>query len=292
MNGKNLKKLSDVSETLLMPLYCRALETKSNDPVIVDHKSVEITEKLNRELVGTDKKLYRRLIKGDLPKKLAVTLSLRTRQFDRYISDFLRREPDGIIVNMGCGLDTRFFRIDTKQAQWFDLDFTEVIELKKEYLQENERYHFIRSSVLDFAWMDILSGMKGRKFFFMAEGVFMYLHEDEVKSLLLKLQALFPGSELACEVVNQKVVRKMQRGWYRWKFKKQLSLSEKAIFSFGIPDGKYFENWHAGLEFLDEWTYFDKYERKLGWFNLFRHIEYFRKVQWVVHYRLNRAQIR
>jgi hypothetical protein len=79
----------------------------------------------------------------------------------------------------------------------------------------------------------------------------------------------------------------MQRGYYKWKFKKQLSLSENAVFTFGVSGGKHFENWNSGIEFLDECTYFDEYEKKLGWFNLFGNMEYFRKIQWVVHYKLN-----
>jgi O-methyltransferase involved in polyketide biosynthesis len=42
--------LSDISETLLITLYCRALETKTKDPVLLDPKAVEIAEKLNPEL--------------------------------------------------------------------------------------------------------------------------------------------------------------------------------------------------------------------------------------------------
>ena len=287
MNDKNLNKISDVSETLLIPLYSRAIETQSYGPIITDDKAVEITKKLNQELVGCDKTLYKKLIKGDLPQKLSVTLALRTRQFDRYILDFLKREPNGIVVNMGCGLDTRFFRIDNEKVEWYDLDFPEVIELKKRYMNENERYHFIQSSVLDFDWIEELLKDKNRKYFFMAEGVFMYLHEEDVKSLVLKLQDTFPGAELACEVAHQNVVKKMQKSYYKWKFKKQLNLSENAIFTFGVPDGNYIENWNSGIKLLDEWTYFDEYERKLGWFNLFRKIEYFKKIQWIVHYKLN-----
>lgn len=287
MNVKNLNEISDISETLLIPLYSRAIESQSCDPIIVDDKAVEITRMLNQELVESDKKLYKKLIKGELPKKLVVTLALRTRQFDRYILDFFEREPNGIVVNMGCGLDTRFFRIDNEKAEWHDLDFPEVIELKKQYMNENDRYHFIESSVLDFNWMEELSKVKDRKFFFIAEGVFMYLHEEDVKSLVLKLQATFPGAELACEVAHQNLVKKMQKGYYKWKFKKRLSLSENAAFTFGVPDEKYMESWNSGIKFLDEWTYFDEYERKLGWFNLFRKIEYFKKIQWVVHYKLS-----
>ena len=55
----------------------------------------------------------------------------------------------------------------------------------------------------------------------------------------------------------------------------------------GVTDSRYFEKWNENFKFLDEWTYFDDHEKKLGWFNLFSSIEILRKVQWVLYYRIN-----
>jgi hypothetical protein len=59
------------------------------------------------------------------------------------------------------------------------------------------------------------------------------------------------------------------------------------MFRSGIHDGHEMEHWHSGIQFLDEWSYFDSEEKKLGWLRLFRHIALIRKTQWTVHYRLN-----
>ena len=112
MNGTTFDVLSDISETLLLPLYSRAIESKSKDPIIVDEKAIEITEELNKIFKNSDKQIHQKLVKGKIPKKLPITLSLRTRRFDRYVLDTLNNAPDAIIVNMGCGLDTRFTRVD------------------------------------------------------------------------------------------------------------------------------------------------------------------------------------
>jgi len=37
---------------------------------------------------------------------------LKGREFDRFAQDFLSRHPDGVVVHIGCGLDTRFERVD------------------------------------------------------------------------------------------------------------------------------------------------------------------------------------
>jgi O-methyltransferase involved in polyketide biosynthesis len=188
---------------------------------------------------------------------------------------------------MGCGFDTRFERVDDGKLLWYDLDFPEVIGAKEMFIQESERYHFIRSSVLDLVWMDNLPDNKGHSFIFLAEGLFMYLRPEEVKSLVLELQKRFPGTELVCEVSNKYWVAKMQKGYYKRKFQRQLHLSGDAVFKFGISKSTDLEDWGEGIEFLDDWTYFEEDEPKLGWFRLFKNIEFLRKVQWTVHYKLD-----
>ncbi|NYT05717.1 MAG: hypothetical protein GKC04_05005, partial [Methanomicrobiales archaeon] len=46
------------------------------------------------------------------------------------------------------------------------------------------------------------------------------------------------------------------------------------------------ETWSEKIRFLDEWSYFDADEPKLGWLRIFRHCEFMKKVQWTLHYRL------
>ena len=74
----------------------------------------------------------------------------------------------------------------------------------------------------------------------------------------------------------------------KWKFKRQLGMTGGALFTFGVPDSHYFERWSQNFKFLDEWTYFDDHEKKLGWFNLFSSVSILRKAQWTVHYRIGK----
>jgi O-methyltransferase involved in polyketide biosynthesis len=130
-------KINDVSTTLLITLYCRALESQSRDPILNDPKAVEITRQLNPELAKSDNKFYQNLAKGKLDQRLVVHIALRAKRYDRYVKDFLNKSPDGIVVNIGSGLDTRFHRIGNGQVTVYDLDFPEVIEIKKNFLVEN-----------------------------------------------------------------------------------------------------------------------------------------------------------
>jgi O-methyltransferase involved in polyketide biosynthesis len=283
------KTISGISETLLIPLYARARETQSKNPLFNDRKAVEIAEQLNTMFATSDSPLHRQLAKGKLGgianKKLITFLAIRSRRFDRYCYDFLSRNPFGIIVELGCGLSSRFSRIDNGTVEWYDLDLPEVIAIRKQFFRQTERNRMIGSSVLDYRWMEQVASTK-KKILFIAEGLLMYLHEAEVRSLVLKLQQQFPGCELVCEVENMFVINLLKKERWRRKFQRDHHLGPDVTMHFGMEDGKDLESWAQGIRFLEEWTIFDDHEKKLGWMNLFSFSKRLRKAQWIVHYQL------
>jgi O-methyltransferase involved in polyketide biosynthesis len=279
--------ISDVSSTMLITLYARARESLSKDPVITDPKAVEMIEIIKKEIAGSDDPIHRKILKNKYNPKLAVTMALRCRRYDRYVLDFLSENPGGTIINLGCGLDTRFYRVDNGRVLWFDIDFPEVINLRKRFLEENTRHKFIGNSILNPGL--ITQVKKGGPYLILAEGLFMYLQEADVKELLKRIQKELGTSEIVCEVTNRFWVKKMKSPWMIWKFRKQLGMTGGALFSFGIPDSRYFEKWSEKYQFLDEWTYFDEREKKLGWFKLFSSLDVLHKAQWTVHYRIRKT---
>lgn len=90
--NQNLK-ISDVAQTLLITLYCHALESQSRDPILDDPKAVEITHELDRILSDSKNKLDQDLANGKLKKELVTHIAIRARQYDRYVSDFLIDPP-------------------------------------------------------------------------------------------------------------------------------------------------------------------------------------------------------
>lgn len=278
--------LSDVSETMLLTLYARVMESKSANAMLVDEKAVELFERLKPLVAETKGELYRKVIEGDLPDTLQYTMALRARHFDRQTRDFLQRHPDGVIVNLGCGLDTRFFRLDDGRLHLFDLDLPDVIALKRQLLPETDRYQMIASSVLDFGWMDELAGE--RPYLFLAEGLFMYLPLNDVKGLVLALQDRFPGCELVCEVFNSSWLHGWRGSIMKRKLQNNMSMGSNAMFQSGIADSDSMEQWRSGIELLDDWSFADADEPKLGVLRLMRHWAMFRKLQWAVHYRLDK----
>ena len=132
-------QLSDVSETGLLTLYCRARESLSPDPILTDEKAVEITRALNPLLEQSGSKTLRNLATGKISGPLIVHISLRARQYDQYARDFLARHPDGAVVNLGCGLDSRCLRLGGESgnpAHFFDLDLPAVMRVRQQFFQD------------------------------------------------------------------------------------------------------------------------------------------------------------
>lgn len=116
MPAKASRILEGISETLLITLYARAVESERPDGLIRDEKAVEIVKKLECDfsrlrLHGHDE----------------VAIIMRMRRFDHQARDFLARNPEAAVVHFGCGLDTRFERVDDGRVQWFDLDLPDVV---------------------------------------------------------------------------------------------------------------------------------------------------------------------
>lgn len=283
----NQPALPDVAETGLLTFYCHVIESQSPDPILKDEKAVEISKKLNPILANSPNHWLRDLTTGKVKKELVVHINLRAKKYDEYARSFLKTNPNGIIVNIGCGMDSRFQRIDDGKQIFFDLDLPEMMAFRKQYYQETDHYHMIVSSVLDYAWMDRVAKLGKRPVLFLVEGVFMYLDGDRVKELVLELQSRFPGSELVCEVVTEVFTRKPWNLLVAMKMNKQLGVGKSAAYTFGLRNSHEMETWHAGIKYLDDWSYFDTRHPRLGWVGSIGKMKFMRYVQYTVHYCLS-----
>jgi methyltransferase (TIGR00027 family) len=278
--------LSDVATTGLLTITCHAIESRSREPLLSDPEAEAIFDRLTPLLARSPSKLHRRLTRRTRRNALVVYLCLRARKYDRYARDFVARHPGGCVVNLGCGLDTRFWRIDDGRLQLYDLDLPEIIALKRELVEETDRYHLVGRSVLDHRWMDRLTAEQTGPFQFLAEGLLMYLPPDRVRALILALRSRFPGSELVFETVNSAWLKP----WLKWmvnlKMQKELGLGKGTEFHFGIRDGCELEEWSPGIRLLEEWSTLDEDEPRIGLVRRFRRWKLLRRTLWTVRYRL------
>lgn len=273
MNENKDVQLDGVAETLLITLYVRAMESGRPDAIIHDERSIEILNRLDYD--------FTRFEHIHMDEDDRVSLILRNREFDRCVRDFLRDEPDGLVVHLGCGLDTRFDRVDNGKVDWYDLDLPEVIDLRRRLIDEvNPRCHLLAFSAFDPAWFDCLPKDQRRKVLIIAEGVFMYFPQEMVQTLVLSLRDRFPGCGLVFDAFAPWLV-----GMNNLKFK--ISRTKMAIHYFwGLADGKDVEQWGGGITFLSQWFLYDQPEPRFAHLQWMKHIPPLARIIGVYRYRL------
>lgn len=267
MNKVN-QTLEGVSETLLMTLYARARASQRPDPMIRDDRAIALINQIECD--------FSRL---RMQRHDEIAVIMRMNRFDRYARDFLAREPRAVIVHIGCGLDTRFERVDNGQVEWFDLDLPEVIELRGALMSAAcSRCHVLAASVFDDGWFSDIEPYKPRSFMFLAEGVFPYFEEAVIKALFLKLCDHFPGCEMVCDAHTPFVI---------WADNLQLAhAGVNARLHWRLKHGKDVESWGKGIRMLDEWNYYQDDDPHLRAFRWVRMIPPLAKSSGIFHYRL------
>ena len=133
-------KLGDVETTALIPVVIKASESLRKNPRVRDEIAVEMIQNLGIDTVPYDKFMSHEGVIA------------RTVMLDRMVKDFISKNPDAVIVNMGAGFDNRFSRMDNGKITWFDLDLPDSIELRKKVFPERDRVTMLPGSVLDDAW--------------------------------------------------------------------------------------------------------------------------------------------
>ena len=191
-------------ETMLMTLSGRAIQSQWKDPILRDPWAEEamrhIDYDLNKQLTG--------VASWSIWKDIGPTIiATRAATFDTLTTHFLADHPDAIVIQVGCGMDSRVFRVDPPgSVQWFDVDYPDVIDLRRQLLPERGAYHLIGAPLSDLRWLDEVPG--GRPGLFLAEGVLHYLSETEVKALLNAIVAHFPGGQMIFDSCNSMIVKR------------------------------------------------------------------------------------
>lgn len=209
--------IGGVAETMLQTLYARAKESGKPNPKIFDAKAIEIVQKMHYDFGPADKDIV-----------MSSGVVARTIVLDRMVKDYIAAHPDCTVINIACGMDTRFYRVDNGRIRWYNLDLPVTMAIRKKYIGENERVTPIEASAMDSAWTDKIETGRG-PILVIVEGLTMYLDEAEVKQILTVIDAGFPAATVYMEILNPLFVKK--------NLEKSIRQSG-AVFTYGARSGQ------------------------------------------------------
>src|SRR3954451_21462908 len=130
--------ITHVSDTALMVAACRAHETGLEDAFVRDPFAARLSGERGFAIL-------RELPHADV---MRIGLAIRTRFVDELLLEALKSHSITIVLSVGCGLDTRPWRLDLEQnLRWIEVDFAGVLDYKDQLMSgELPRCHRERLS--------------------------------------------------------------------------------------------------------------------------------------------------
>jgi O-methyltransferase involved in polyketide biosynthesis len=183
--------LTGVPETMLATLHARALDAEAGNPMLGDQMAREIFSRIDYDWRKTT-----------IKPRSAAAVMLRSAQFDDWAAQFLAAHDRATVLHVGCGLDTRVFRLDPGSGvEWYDIDYPNVISLAQQLFPRRDHHHLVPSSATDPAWLQTIPA--DRPTLLLAEGVLPYLTADDSVGLLRRVVAQFPSGELQFDAYSR-----------------------------------------------------------------------------------------
>lgn len=242
--------LSEVSQTAILALLSRVVESEKKNPVIHDPMAILCLERLMSIASEEEKKRilkWKKKYAGN-PRD-AKARALTARSFDRIASLYISNHPGCTVINLACGFDTRFWRIENEKCNYIELDLPEVIELKREILKDHLNYELIGCSVLEPAWIDRVTSNGNSGFLLLAEALFYYLPKQDATRLFEVIAQRFSRSQLVLDMAPEKYTR----GLWKWIIQLESRAWDIDVsFVSGINNPRDIESYGNGLKVIGE----------------------------------------
>ena len=240
--------LHGVQGTLLAPLWGRAKFSRDYPSVFNDAKAIELVEQIDYDFSAIDEGLG---FEGTL------MLVARAMQFDDKARAYIAEHPAASVINLGAGLDTTFYRIDNGSIEWYDLDFPNVIDVRRKLLPEPDRTTYLAKSLFDESWCkDVEHTENG--VFMICGGVLDWFEDSQVKRFLSVLADNFPGAEVVLNAQSR-------LGRFVANFGLRRTGAKKMVTRWALKDARTMTKWDERIEVLDQFSAVNNIPRDPAW---------------------------
>lgn len=181
--------LRGAAATLLLTLYLRRRDARSRRPILGDPYAEDVYDRIEHDVRG----LWQAA--GDV-----TAVVCRAAMLDAWTRRFLAAEPDGQVLHLGCGLDSRPLRVAAPSScRWVDVDQPEVMAVRRRLYDLPPHVEQVGGSVTDDGWWDAVD--PSRATLLVAEGLFMYVPPEAVHATVERVVRGTPRGEVAFDAV-------------------------------------------------------------------------------------------
>ena len=199
-----------IQETLVIPLYGRALCSRKFPHLFTDQTAAELLERIDYDFSAFERK-------SDSLMQTFGALEVAMRQSDLAweVRDYLNAHPKAAVVNLGCGLDQTGRSCDNGQCRIYNIDLPDVMAVRETLLPAGEREMNLAADLNDFSWFDAIDTPAEDGAVFFAAGVFYYFRTEQVRALCAAMAERFPGGRLVFDAAGPAAVKLMLKTWVK-----------------------------------------------------------------------------
>jgi O-methyltransferase involved in polyketide biosynthesis len=177
-------RLTGAQETTLATLYGKAMESRRPDSILEDVAADEALRRIDYD--------FSRL---KIRRSDHTSLAVRAKAYDTWVRQFLDSHPVCTVLHLGCGLDTRVYRVHPPPTvRWYDIDLPDVIELRQKLFPPRDGAQHIAAALADPHLLDGIAG--DTPVLVVAEGLTPYLRAVDGLSLLRRITEHFASGEM------------------------------------------------------------------------------------------------
>ena len=236
-----------VESTLFIPMIGRIYASERFPDVLFDKQALLLKGALPAEVLEQDRQSQYTLIAS----------ASRSANMDNYIRGFLKRYPQGAVVQLGCGLETTFYRNDDGHTQWYEVDLPDVIEYRRQLLPEQKREVYLAEDAFSCGWIRrVRADMPEAPLLVTAGGLFYYFSEEKVLGLL-RMLAHFGPVEIVFDAVNRSGMAMLRK-----KYMKQTGHGDAEMFFYVDSAREFAVKSGRDIVVLSETPYYRQIPRK------------------------------
>jgi O-methyltransferase len=242
--------LTGTQQTALVTLYCKALESRRPGSILADREAEKAVRRMDYD--------FSRLRMRRRDQKSA---AVRSKAYDGWVMRFLDLHPECVVLHLGCGLDSRVYRVDPPfTVSWYDIDLADVIRLRRRLFPERAGLQTIGASVTDPELLEAIPGDKPA--LVVAEGLTPYLRRADGVAMLRRIVEHFAAGEMIFDGYSRAGV------WLTQRYAPVKASGAQLDWSIGDP--RELEKVVPGLVFDCEWWFanVDEVKRYYPWWYL------------------------
>jgi O-methyltransferase involved in polyketide biosynthesis len=230
--------LTPVERTAFLTEYARALDSRWPRPILGDLLADDVVSRIEYDFAGLG-----------VQASVVCQSALRAKMLDDRVRDFIERHPDAVVVDLGAGLDSGFYRVaPPPKVDWYSVDLAGITALRGAVLPADPRSHSVPVSLADDHWPNDIPA--DRPTMLIADGLFAFLSEPVIVGIFRRITDHFGSGELAFN----------DYGRIGWFSRVAIKLAPQKMFKdvgsqWGYPgftDAHHPETWNPRMTLVEE----------------------------------------